>query len=342
MAHFQQRKFVAEVRSRFPEFFERAKVLEVGSWTYNDTIRTLFHSCDYVGSDVAGGPDVDLVVPGQDLGFPTGHFDVVISCECFEHNPFWLETFLNMARMLRPGGLFVLTCASTGRGEHGTSRTSPGASLTAVAQHTDYYQNLSKRDFERRVTLENHFSHHLFMTNLYSKDLYFVGFKRGAAAEPTRLTPGHSLIVMLLRDKERHAVERIFRLLGLAFRHEDLRSIHRGLANANPKVRAGSRELLENLLAPPLRESVIGLVDDVADERRLAALRPDLARASIEYEALLTVLGDGRRLTLRSLAAYHARELGLTMHVRPEVESKETGVFASRVLEAAQALDTWT
>ena len=184
MAHFQQRKFVAEVRSRFPEFFERAKVLEVGSWTYNDTIRTLFHSCDYVGADVAGGPDVDLVVPGQDLGFPTGHFDVVISCECFEHNPFWLETFLNMARMLRPGGLFVLTCASTGRGEHGTSRTSPGASLTAVEQHPDYYQNLSKRDFERRITLENHFSHHLFMTNLYSKDLYFIGLKRGAAADP--------------------------------------------------------------------------------------------------------------------------------------------------------------
>jgi len=184
MAHFQQRKFVSEVRSHFPEFFERTKVLEVGSWTYNETIRTIFQSCDYVGADVAGGPDVDLVVPGQDLAFPTGFFDVVISCECFEHNPFWLETFLNMARMLRPGGLFVLTCASTGRGEHGTSRTNPSASLTAVEQHPDYYRNLSKRDFQR-IALENHFSHHLFMQNIYSKDLYFVGFKRSAAADPT-------------------------------------------------------------------------------------------------------------------------------------------------------------
>ena len=65
-----------------------------------------------------------------------------------------------------------------------------------------------------------------------------VNLVRGAAAEPIRLTPGHSLIVMLLRDKERHAVERIFRLLGLAFRHEDLRSIHRGLANAKDKLAA--------------------------------------------------------------------------------------------------------
>ena len=152
-----------------------------------------------------------------------------------------------------------------------------------------------------------------------------INLIRGAAAQPNRSTPGHSLIVMLLRDKERHTVERIFRLLGLAFRHEDLRSIHRGLANSNPKVRAGSRELLDNLLASPLRESVLGLVDDVADERRLAGLRPDAARDSIEYEALLTVLGNGRRPTLRSLAGYHARELGLTMHVRraaPRVEGR--------------------
>jgi AAA family ATP:ADP antiporter len=167
-----------------------------------------------------------------------------------------------------------------------------------------------------------------------------INLVRGAGEHPRRLTPAHSLIVMLLRDKERHAVERIFRLLGLTFRREDLRSIHRGLANANPKVRAGSRELLENLLAPPLRESVLGLVDDVADERRLAGLRPDLARASIAYEALLNLLGDGRRRTLRSLAGYHAGELGLTMPVRREdLESNETGVFALRVLEAARALE---
>jgi hypothetical protein len=167
-----------------------------------------------------------------------------------------------------------------------------------------------------------------------------INLVRGAATQPKRLTPGHSLIIMLLRDKERHALERIFRLLGLAFRHEDLRSIYRGLANANPRARASSLELLENLLAPPLREPVLGLVDDVADERRLAGLRPDLARISIEYGALLTLLGDGRRQTLRSLAAYHARELGVALHVRRDVlESKETGAFASRVLEAAQALD---
>jgi len=169
-----------------------------------------------------------------------------------------------------------------------------------------------------------------------------INLVRGAVA-PGRLTPCHSLIVMLLRDKERHAVERIFRLLGLAFRHEDLRAIHRGLTNTNPKIRASSRELLENLLTSPLRAWVLGLVEDLPDERRLAALRPDLAHATIEYGVLLQLLADGRRATLRSLAEYHARELGWTISVRDEgLESSATGVFASRVLEAAQALEART
>ena len=170
-----------------------------------------------------------------------------------------------------------------------------------------------------------------------------INLGRDAAAQPQRLTPGHSLIVLLLRDKERHAVERIFRLLGLAFRGEDLRSVHRGLTNTNPKVRAGSRELLENLLAPPVRESVLALVDDVADERRLAAVRPELARAPIGYDALVTLLGNGRRHTLRSLARYHARELRLTAGIRPRFrEAEDTGVFSALVREAAQALDERT
>jgi ATP/ADP translocase len=166
-----------------------------------------------------------------------------------------------------------------------------------------------------------------------------INLVRGAAEEPARATPGHSLIVVLLRDKERHAVERLFRLLGLKFRREDLRSIHRGLGNANPKVRANSRELLENLLAQPLRHSVLGLVDDVDDEPRLASLRPDLARVPIEYDALLALMSRNRRETLRALADYHARELGLIDVARPDVLAPSAaGMFAARVHEAARAM----
>jgi SAM-dependent methyltransferase len=192
MAHFQQQRFVQEVKARFPEFFTRAKVLEVGSWDLNGNVRGFFEGCEYVGTDVAPGRGVDLAVAGQDLDFQDGAFDVVISCECFEHNRFWPATFLNMARMLRPGGLFVLTCAGIGRGEHGTSRTDASVSLSASQQHDDYYGNLSRNDFVRRIDLEALFSHYDFFDNRYSKDLYFVGLKHTAPdgaiapmAEPT-------------------------------------------------------------------------------------------------------------------------------------------------------------
>jgi SAM-dependent methyltransferase len=185
MAHFQQRKFVELVRHHFPAFFQSIKVLEVGSWDVTGTVRECFQSCDYLGVDVAAGNCVNMVASGETLALPTGSFDVVISCECFEHNPFWLETFLNMARMLRPGGLFVFTCAGIGRGEHGTSRTSPSTSLTALAQHNDYYRNLSKRDFTDRVALKNHFAEFAFFDNRYAKDLYFIGIKTSPIPDPT-------------------------------------------------------------------------------------------------------------------------------------------------------------
>src|SRR5262245_11385842 len=179
MAHFQQTSFVGSVRAHLPRSFERTKVLEVGSWNVNGTVRDLFQSCDYLGADIAPGPGVDLVMPGEELTLPSASFDVAISCECFEHNPFWLETFLNMTRMLKPGGLLVFTCAGIGHAEHGTTRTSPGASLTAIDKNPQYYRNLSRRDFERGTNLGIHFDHYRFMTNRYSKDLYFVGIKRG-------------------------------------------------------------------------------------------------------------------------------------------------------------------
>ena len=60
MAHFPQKKFVEEVRTRFPAFFERSKVLEVGSWNVTGTIRDVFNSCDYRGVELSSSPDPAL------------------------------------------------------------------------------------------------------------------------------------------------------------------------------------------------------------------------------------------------------------------------------------------
>ena len=179
MAHWEQQEFVKQVRNHFPEFFKNKKVLEVGSGEIGGTIRPLFEGGEYLGVDVSPGPAVDRACPGQDLDEGSSSFNVVLSCECFEHNPFWLETFSNMLRMLSPGGLCVVSCALTGRTEHGTRRMDPQASLAESELYEDYYHNLCARDFKLRMNLDLHFECYFFHENIFHKDLYFVGIKRG-------------------------------------------------------------------------------------------------------------------------------------------------------------------
>jgi AAA family ATP:ADP antiporter len=164
--------------------------------------------------------------------------------------------------------------------------------------------------------------------------------REGEAADPRRATPGHELLMTLLLDKEHHAVERIFRLMGLRYRREDFRQIYRGLHNSNPRVRASSRELLENLLEPPLRDAVLALVDEEAPVReRLAAGAPYHSPAPIAYEALLTALLEQRGESLRCIAAYHVGELGL-QSFRGQLERirPQATFFVARAIERALGL----
>ena len=83
----------------------------------------------------------------------------------------------------------------------------------------------------------------------------------GGQANPGRRTPGHQMLVALLKDKADNAEERLFRLLDLLYRGENFRRIYRGLRSPDRRVQASSRELLENVLRPPLKAPVLALVD---------------------------------------------------------------------------------
>lgn len=171
MAHPQQFQFVEVIKGAYPSNFYKAKVLEVGSLNINGTIRILFQDCDYLGIDVGEGKDVDYVCQGQDLDDPDETYDTTISCECFEHNPYWKETFENMHRMTKKGGLVIFSCATTGRAEHGTRRTSPS---DAPLIPWDYYRNLTEQDFN----VEGMFSIYEFASQHETHDLYFYGVKK--------------------------------------------------------------------------------------------------------------------------------------------------------------------
>lgn len=181
MAHPQQAEFFSSIRAHYPGHFDGARVLEVGSLDINGSVRELFRDCDYTGVDLQLGPGVDLACPGHLLELPTGAFDTVISAECFEHNPFWRETLANMLRMTRPGGLVLLSCATTGRKEHGTSRTDAEASPFTVQARWDYYRNLRASDVTGAVHLEGWLADWGTWTNYVSYDLYLAGLRHGGA-----------------------------------------------------------------------------------------------------------------------------------------------------------------
>lgn len=179
MAHIQQMQFVRRVKEHFVPDTKNLKVLEIGAYDFNGSIRQFFPGADYVGVDLCEGPGVDLVGFGHEVALPDDSVDVAISCECFEHDAHWVETLKNMYRMTRPGGLVVVTCATLGRVEHGTKRSSSEFSPGTQSIGLDYYRNLGREDFENALHLRALFADYFFFTMPTSYDLYFIGWKNG-------------------------------------------------------------------------------------------------------------------------------------------------------------------
>jgi hypothetical protein len=180
--HNEQMNFVRRVRDRFPKHFDRTNVLEVGSLNVNGSVRDLFRQPTlYHGLDLGPGPGVDHVCHGADFqGGPPDGWDVVISCEAFEHDRRWEETFANMVQLCRIGGLVVMTCASRRRHRHGTLRDSPESSPFT----NDYYKNLNPIELIAAFWLTPSFSGWGIEVSDYDLDLYFWGVKGGPTPVP--------------------------------------------------------------------------------------------------------------------------------------------------------------
>jgi SAM-dependent methyltransferase len=178
MAHPEQFEFVVKLRNNFGFYFVGKKVLEVGSLDINGSLRDLFIQCDYTGIDLEMGKGVDVIAEGQTFNMPDCTYDTVLSAECFEHNPYWCETFTNMIRMCKEGGLIFFTCATTGRPEHGTSRTDKYSSPFTVNKGWEYYKNLTEQDFIEKIDFKNYFYYYGFEVDHRNNDLYFWGIKK--------------------------------------------------------------------------------------------------------------------------------------------------------------------
>lgn len=96
-----------------------SKVLDVGSYDVNGTLKPLFQHCRYTGCDIGAGPNVDVVqtLPHV-LPFDDNAFDVVVSANCLEHCKRPWELVLEMDRVLKPGGTIAVSLPWVSIGYH--------------------------------------------------------------------------------------------------------------------------------------------------------------------------------------------------------------------------------
>ena len=165
--HKQIEEYCKTIKNILPTHFKDKKVLDVGSLDINGNNRYLFEDCFYIWVDLWEWPNVDIVIPIHKLEWEE-IYDTIISTEMLEHNQYYIESLINMNKLLKRWWLLLITCATTWRNEHWTSNTSPkDAPFT-----NDYYKNIVESDFD---CIKNDFN---FEISILNTDLRFYGIKK--------------------------------------------------------------------------------------------------------------------------------------------------------------------
>lgn len=100
----------------YGELVDVRTIVDVGASDLNGSLRSCApKQATFVGLDTEPGPGVNLlVVPGEPFPLPDQCADLVLSTSCLEHDSMYWLTFLEMARILRPGGFLYVNVPSKG------------------------------------------------------------------------------------------------------------------------------------------------------------------------------------------------------------------------------------
>jgi AAA family ATP:ADP antiporter len=154
---------------------------------------------------------------------------------------------------------------------------------------------------------------------------------RVGLGDPRRAPPeaqgSAGLLLELLEDKERLAVERVFRLLQIVHRRDDLRSAHLALSSSERRMRATSAEFLDALTIRyvllgedhgVVRDLIRILADDLPEAEQVARAAEAHRAASppARPEEALAELLRARDPAVASIAARLASDLGIERIVR--------------------------
>jgi SAM-dependent methyltransferase len=147
----------------------RRAVVEVGARDLNGSVRQLFMGATYVGIDVQDGVGVDVVADGATYEPPFVP-DTVVCCEVLEHAENAPEIVQNAFRMLAPGGLFLMTCATDPRAPHSADDGGP-------VRPGEFYRNVSFEEFQRWAQVDTEFLIERFEIDQEAGDLRVLARK---------------------------------------------------------------------------------------------------------------------------------------------------------------------
>jgi len=164
--HPAVRDFVFEIATRFEPHPPYA-LLEIGSLHVNGGVRDLWPNADpYIGLDISPGQGVDIVADAR-TWIKDRNYSVVVATEVLEHVSNWQQVVRTAREALSPGGLFVMTCATTGRPPH-------GAHGLPQPPQGEYYGNVGFEEFAQVVGELGFLGCELRQTTGF--DLQFFGF----------------------------------------------------------------------------------------------------------------------------------------------------------------------
>ncbi|MBC7601918.1 MAG: methyltransferase domain-containing protein [Ramlibacter sp.] len=91
-------------------------ILEIGSSDVNGSLRDVAPAQSrYVGIDFEAGAGVDIVTTaGAPLSVEDASFDFALASSVFEHDPAFWNSFVEMVRKVRPGGIVYINVPSNG------------------------------------------------------------------------------------------------------------------------------------------------------------------------------------------------------------------------------------
>lgn len=115
--HLSSYQHMEDLINRYLSAAEPLSVMDIGSYDVNGSYRSLFGNAkwSYVGVDLERGPGVDVVLESPYmLPRSSGSMDLVISGQAFEHVEYFWMSWLEMVRVLKPGGMIFLIAPSRG------------------------------------------------------------------------------------------------------------------------------------------------------------------------------------------------------------------------------------